>query len=98
MTEQNSEMSLLVAFPDQSESFTLGFEAGVIWEQLEAGSPEIDRGMDEGMPIHTANIEVIQRMAAVKGYHLEIGEHTNEWTAIRLTVQSRPRPKLSVVG
>jgi hypothetical protein len=49
--------SLVVAFPDGSESFVNGFAAGQIWEAMDRGDPEIARTVVAG------NEEVIRRMA-----------------------------------
>lgn len=51
-----TDYALIVSFPDQSETFVLGFEAGMIWERLQAGETEID------VNVHTSNIEVLNRM------------------------------------
>lgn len=97
--EQNNEMSLLFAFPDQSESFVLGFEAGQIWQEMDGeGRLEIDRGMEAGIPVHDANLVVIQRMAAAGNYKLETGEVKDGWVPIRLTYQGHGKPSLSVVS
>lgn len=93
----NDGMTMLVAFPDQSETFVLGFEAGMLWRRLEAeAEPLIDMGFDEGFPVHTANLEVISRMASSKGYAVETKPVDDCWSAVRLTF-SGGKPKLSVV-
>lgn len=93
-----SEMSILVSFPDQSESFVLGFEAGQIWQEIDGeGKPEIDRGMDEGIPIHAANIEVIRRMASARNYQVQCGQEVDGWLPIKLVWQENPKPSLKVV-
>ncbi len=93
-----NEMSMLVAFPDQSESFVLGFEAGQLWQEMDGdGKPEINRGMSEGFPIHTDNLTVIQRMAATRNYRLEVGQEADGWTPVRLTYQGNAKPSLSIV-
>ena len=48
--------TLLVSFPDQSESFVLGFEAGGIWKHLNNG------GELRALLCHSKNEEVIRRM------------------------------------
>lgn len=95
----NEQMSMVVAFPDQSESFVLGFEAGQIWQAIDGeGHVEIDRGMHEGFPIHESNLTVVQRMAAARNYKLEVGEAADGWIPIRLTYQGHSKPGLSIVG
>ena len=37
-SEEPTEYGLIVSFPDESASFTNGFEAGAIWERMEAGA------------------------------------------------------------
>lgn len=48
---------LIVSFPDQSDSFVHGFEAGMIWEMMKAPITHFV------MTVHTANEEVIRRQA-----------------------------------
>lgn len=100
MTDEN-EMSLLVSFPDQSESFVLGFEAGQIWQEIEGeGKLVIDRGFSEGLPVHTDNITVIQNMARARGYEIQTKPSGTEgWTGIRLSFvgTGRTKTRLGVV-
>jgi hypothetical protein len=49
---------LIVSFPDQSDSFVHGFEAGMIWEMMKAPVTHFS------MTVHTANEEVIRRQAS----------------------------------
>jgi hypothetical protein len=82
------EMGLLVSFPDQSEVFVLGFEAGQIWERLSAGN-------FEEVTVHTVNSEVIMRMAR----HFRLNTHieatgVDGWSVASFT---RSRPVLLVV-
>lgn len=98
MNTDGTEMGLLVAFPDQSESFVLGFEAGQIWQEIEGeGKREIDRGMGEGLPVHAKNLTVIQRIAAARNYRLETGQAVDGWVPVRLTWQGSAKPNLSIV-
>lgn len=101
MDEQSeSEMTLLVSFPDQSESFVLGFEAGQIWQEMDGeGKFLIDRGYNEGIPIHSDNMTVIQNMARVRGYELKTKRTgLGEWTGIQLTYvgTGKAKPRLSI--
>ena len=96
-----TEMSLIVSFTDQSEGFVHGFEAGMIWQQMDVGVQEIDCGYETGIPMHTANVQVVQRMAEAKGYRFETKPQAfSEWTAARLIFvgSGRTKPVLSVVG
>lgn len=99
--DNEAEMSLIVSFTDQSAAFTHGFEAGMIWQEMSDGAMQIDRGYEAGIPIHTANAQVLQRMAEAKGYRLETKpQDHSEWTAARLTFvgAGRSKPVLSIVG
>jgi hypothetical protein len=55
MSEETYE--LIFSFPDQSDSFARGFEAGMIWEMMKAPVTHFS------MAVHTANEEVIRRQA-----------------------------------
>lgn len=82
------EMGLLVSFPDQSETFVLGFEAGQIWAQLEAGR------LDE-VTMHTKNQEIVLRMAIHHGLAAGIVPTVDkEWS---VAFFSRNPPRLLVV-
>lgn len=65
-----AQFRCLVPFPDPSESFVLGYEAGMIWQRMNAGEFKIG-GSDE-VATHAANLEVFQRMADAQAYDLEI--------------------------
>lgn len=98
MSDEPTEMSLEVSFPDQSESFVLGFEAGQLWHEMDReGRPVIDRGQEEGFPIHEANLAVVQRMAAARNYRLDVGNAQDGWVPVKLTYQGHSKPALSVV-
>lgn len=81
------EHTLLVSFPDQSETFVLGFEAGQCWERLHHGAA------DE-VTMHTANEEVFRRMARHFGYEASFEPSADGWATARF---SRGRPKLRAV-
>ena len=95
--DNSIEMKCLVPFPDGSDSFVNGFEAGIIWAKMENEEEKIgDFGDNEiGLPYHSSNIDVFRRMAAAKGYDIEV-EPTkySEW--IMVTFIKR-RPQLTVV-
>lgn len=98
MPENDTEMLMLFSFPDQSQSFTLGFEAGKIWEAMDGtGELVIDRGFSEGLPIRADNLLLMQRMAAVRNYTLETGEAKDGWVGIRLTYTPNPKPVMKLV-
>ena len=94
----DTDMGLLFSFPDQSETFVLGFEAGQLFQRIEAGEPEIDCGLETGIPLHEANLECVQRMAAARNYRLEVGTAADGWVPVRLTFASKPAPALRIVG
>lgn len=57
----------LVAFPDAGQSFTNGFEAGMLWERL------YDKDVQEHSgTFHLENMEVFERMAKVTGHDILI--------------------------
>jgi hypothetical protein len=62
--EKQAEYGLLVSFPDQSEKFTLGFEAGMVWEKMQK-EDEFE------MSVHNQNQEVCRRMAAAMAFYVE---------------------------
>ena len=100
MTDNTPEMSMLFAFPDGSESFVLGFEAGLLWAEMEnRGTLVIDRGVKEGFPIHTENMELVQRMASARSYVLESGVAKDGWVPVLLTwkADGKTSAKLEIV-
>lgn len=96
---EKTNMTMAVAFPDGSPSFVHGFEAGMVYQEMKEGRLVIDRGIEEGFPVHTANIELFQRLATANSFHLELqSTDLEEWTAMRLTyAPGGGRAKLSVV-
>lgn len=65
---------LFIRFPDQSESFTLGYEAGLVGAKMERGDPF-------EMLMHSKNEELIRDMANKYGYIPHIKSHPDyeEW-------------------
>jgi hypothetical protein len=72
-----AEFRCLVPFPDASDSFVHGFEAGMIWQRMVRGEQEIG-GISE-VATHSANAEVFQRMADAQGYDLHIDDSADGW-------------------
>lgn len=69
-----SEYGLLLPFDDESESFTLGFEAGRIETSMRLGEIEVV------CTVHSANHDIILRMADLYGYSCQITEtEFDEW-------------------
>lgn len=60
MSEQES--TLLFPFIDESQTFVLGFEAGLVYEELKTGQPIKQK------TIHTLNVQQIRIMAEAMGY------------------------------
>ncbi len=58
------DYQLLISFPDQSESFVNGFEAGRAYAQMEAGVQEIR------FAGHAQNMDVFLRMSAAMKYDM----------------------------
>lgn len=61
-----TDYSLLFSFPDQSESFVLGYEGGMIGAQIEAGRTTIE------CTVHTSNGELFRRMGAAYAYDVSL--------------------------
>ncbi|WP_331373828.1 hypothetical protein [Sinorhizobium chiapasense] len=87
------ELRCLVPFPDQSHSFVHGFEAGMISQQMTNGEQLI--GGKEGFPKHVANTEVFRRMAAARGYDLEIEPYDDQYAYFTFT---KWKQRFKVVG
>ncbi len=86
---EHVEYGLIVSFPDQSEAFTLGVEAGMFWQRLEAGE------RDFTSIAHTENLECLRRMAETRGLIVEaLPSEVEGWADI--TVMDN-RPRLRVI-
>ncbi|NSZ57795.1 hypothetical protein FY145_07095 [Agrobacterium tumefaciens] len=82
-----NEFRCLVPFPDQSESFVLGFEAGMIWMRMVKGESHIG-GLNE-IATHAGNEEVFMRMAAAQGYDLQVSQAGDGWIIAEFTKRAR---------
>ena len=60
--EHEHEYGLVVSFPDQSASFTNGFEAGRLDQRMHASETPIEEC------VHTENEEILRRLAEYQGY------------------------------
>lgn len=79
MPDDNTSYSLAVSFPDQSQTFVLGFEAGMLWQLMVKDEPEIN------ITTNTLNREVISRMANSMRYTLYVEPTSIEgWDHTRL--------------
>jgi hypothetical protein len=65
--------TLLMPFIDESESFTNGFECGIIWNKIGEGDM-LDRHL-----IHTENIKQIEMICRSFGIEPEIEVVENGW-------------------
>lgn len=76
--------SLIISFPDQSQSFTLGVEYGRLLQKIEQGDQSIENC---GFPVHIDNIEVLKNTCNAYGYIALFGRrYYSEWvefTAIK---------------
>jgi hypothetical protein len=95
--DEDAEMALAFAFPDPSDSFVHGYEAGKVASRLEAGELEVDQGVQEGFPLHEENLDLFRRMAAYYGYSVETGAAVDGWVPVRFNRSARPKPALSIV-
>jgi hypothetical protein len=80
------EFEPFISFPDQSESFVLGYEAGMIYQQM---VNQIDF-RENPIPVHTKNVKLIDDMAFKMGYltmfRKTIYEEWTDFTFIKLIV------------
>lgn len=69
--------SLLISFPDQSQSFTHGVEYGRLLEQIEQGKDVV---VNHGFPVRLENKILIENTCKQFGYIPTFGkEHYGEW-------------------
>lgn len=81
-----AEFGLLIPFNDQSKSFTLGFEAGQIYEAL------TDIHASFGRTVHTCNLGQIRTIVETMGFQMtEEPTIEPEWTNISV------KPRLTLV-
>ena len=68
-----SEYGLFIRFEDQSESFTLGFEAGMVYEKLL-------QGVNFTLTVHKENARQLENLANKLGYLFsEIPTGVEDW-------------------
>lgn len=84
--------SLAVSFPDESPSYTHGFEAGGIWQRMKAG-----REVTITATTHVENREFFRRAAVAEGWSCSIQPTTVEgWDELTLVKEfarsTRPNP------
>jgi len=88
---KNVEYGLIVSFPDQSETFTLGVEAGMFWQRIESGERRFS------LTAHTCNLEVLRRMAGAHNLMLDAWPSEVEGWADVEVFEPEPRPKLQLI-
>lgn len=89
---QDAEWRPMVAFEDQSASYVHGYEAGMIWQQMQDEHAEID------VIVHLENKETLRSMADAAGYemaYLALPEAAG-WASVSFRRRPRRGP-LSVV-
>lgn len=85
---EKTEFHCLVPFKDTSESFVLGFEAGMVWQRMLAGDKHI--GGDDEAPTHFENMQVFQSMADTMDYEMQtIWRHGDGWMTVLFTKKQR---------
>lgn len=86
---EDVEFKPIVSFTDQSPNFTLGFEAGMVWQQMQT----LVSPIASGIPYRTENTEVLRRMANASGYIISHeADAGGGW--IFITLERRPEPKI----
>jgi hypothetical protein len=70
---KDTKSTLLVPFLDETESFTLGFECGIIWSKLEK-EEEITNQL-----IHLKNKEQIMLLCANFSLFANVERYCDEW-------------------
>lgn len=70
----STEYEMILQFDDQSPSFALGFQAGMIWKKMETREEFTEQFCGE-------ILELVQRMASRKNYRFEItnADEHGEW-------------------
>lgn len=88
-----TEYALLVSFPDQSETFTLGVEAGIFWQRLCMGEREFE------YMAHVKNIKCLERMAASMDLTTTARNECDEWTTITVKPKGveKEAPRLRII-
>lgn len=91
-----AEFRCLVPFPDGSASFVNGFEAGTLWQRMNAGEAEIE----SPVAYHLSNRAVFESMAAAQGYDCEFepcADNGRECDTWMLATFTKRRNRFSVI-
>lgn len=93
MTEETADevsWGLIVRFPDQSESFTLGYETGLVAADLR--DPEC-KGVTG--TFHTKNVEVFNEIAEAYGWVIDVQLYAEDPTWAMISFERKPpMPKM----
>lgn len=68
---------LLIPFKDESETFTLGFECGMLWERIKEGEKFTQ-------PVHAKNIEQIESICEAFSVEFRIERVNEEWAHLEI--------------
>jgi hypothetical protein len=79
MSDDCSNLGLVLAFTNDTSDFTEGFEVGRIWQEMLSGVVEIMQ------TVHLANREVLHRAAVVLGYEYAEEILDDNWFILTLT-------------
>jgi len=91
--ENTAEFGCIVSFPDQSEAFVLGYEAGILQHRMTLGEAVIENDV----PYHAINRLLFERMCTAFGYEAEFEPcdgFEGEWMTVVFT---KRRAHLKVV-
>ena len=91
LSDDAAEFRCLVPFPDGSDSFVHGFEAGMVWQRMVAGEAVIENPI----AFHVENEEVFRLMAAAQGYDIEVEPPSDGWIVVEFR---KRRNRFSVVA
>lgn len=96
-TDQDTrDHAMAMSFPDKSDSFQNGFEAGSIWMMLKLHSLNLGT-LESPLKLHEENRQVLEIMAAREGYSVEFSPHeVSKFVNVAFTL-GRPSANLSVV-
>lgn len=92
-TEQHDvERGLIVSFEDQDPRYTYGFEAGMIWQQMQDGAERFEQ------VVRSENCTTIKRMCEAEGYGCDLeGCETEGWMMFIAWKRSAKPPKFRLV-
>lgn len=78
---------IVMSFNDQSESYTLGFECGMIWELLRQGVPQ------DSITVHAANIDQLHKVAKHYGMKMFVDRTPEypEWAVVAFSKAPKER-------